>query len=72
MCLDLGHLMLYGYDMASLFDQYSDRVAVIHLHGVAGGQDHIALDRLSGDRIAAVMRYPSKISRHGFRGGILF
>ena len=64
-CLDLGHLMLYGYDMASIFDQYSDRVAVIHLHGVAGGQDHMALDRLSGDRIAAVMRILQK-----FRGTV--
>lgn len=55
-CLDLGHLMVYGYDMESAFEQYSDRTAVIHLHGVENGQDHIALDRLSGDRMDAVMR----------------
>jgi sugar phosphate isomerase/epimerase len=55
-CLDLGHLMIYGYDMASAFEQYADRTAVIHLHGVEDGQDHIALDRLSAKQIAAVMR----------------
>jgi len=55
-CLDLGHLMIYGYDMESTFEQYSDRTAVIHLHGVENGQDHIALDRLSEPRMDAVMR----------------
>lgn len=59
-CLDLGHLMIYGYDMESTFEQYSDRTAVIHLHGVENGQDHIALDRLSGKRMDAVMRILQK------------
>ncbi|OQY04121.1 MAG: hypothetical protein B6I22_10195 [Desulfobacteraceae bacterium 4572_123] len=64
-CLDLGHLMIYGYDMESAFDRYSDRTAIIHLHGVKNGRDHIALDRLSGDRMDAVMRILQK-----FRGTV--
>lgn len=59
-CLDLGHLMIYGYDMEAAFDRYSDRTAVIHLHGVENGQDHIALDRLSRKRMDAVMRILKK------------
>jgi sugar phosphate isomerase/epimerase len=64
-CLDLGHLMIYGYDMASAFEQYADRTAVIHLHGVENGQDHIALDHLSTKQTDAVMRILQK-----FRGTV--
>lgn len=55
-CLDLGHLMIYGYDPEAAFARYGDRTAIIHLHGVENGRDHIALDRLSPERTAAVMR----------------
>ena len=46
--------------MEAAFDRYSDRTAVIHLHGVENGQDHIALDRLSRKRMDAVMRILKK------------
>lgn len=46
MCMDVGHLIVHGYDVSTVFDKYSDKIALIHLHGVDGHKDHLALDRL--------------------------
>ncbi len=46
-CMDMGHLFLYGYDVGKFFDKYKDKIAMIHLHGVKDGKDHIALDCLA-------------------------
>jgi len=45
-CLDFGHLILYGYDIDAAFKKYSHKTSIIHLHGVAHNHDHLALDRL--------------------------
>ena len=45
-CLDLGHMILYGYDIDAAFKKYSDKTSIIHLHGVADDHDHLALDCL--------------------------
>ena len=46
-CMDVGHLMLHGQDISRFFRQYSRRISIIHLHGVAGRRDHLSLDNLS-------------------------
>lgn len=46
-CLDLGHLLLYGEDPAEAFSRYGDITTMIHLHGVDGGKDHLALSRMA-------------------------
>ncbi len=46
-CLDLGHLMVYDYDLKEVFNKYSFKTSVIHLHGVENDRDHTTLDRLS-------------------------
>ena len=55
-CLDCGHLFLMGANPESTFDQYADRITTLHLHGVANGQDHLSLDRLTDSQIAGLMR----------------
>jgi sugar phosphate isomerase/epimerase len=45
-CLDVGHLILNGYNIEDLFNRFRSRISVIHLHGVENNQDHISLDRL--------------------------
>ena len=45
-CLDIGHLIVNGYDLNDLFNKYGDRTSIIHLHGVKNGQDHLAIDKL--------------------------
>ncbi|GBC64034.1 sugar phosphate isomerase/epimerase [Desulfonema ishimotonii] len=53
-CMDIGHLLLYGFDARALFAEFLPRLSLIHLHGVRDGQDHIALDQLSPDHAALV------------------
>lgn len=46
-CVDVGHVILHGYDLKQVFALYADRTTMLHLHGVAGGRDHLALTHLS-------------------------
>jgi sugar phosphate isomerase/epimerase len=45
-CIDVGHLILYGFDPETVFNKYKKRTPILHLHGVADHQDHLPLDRL--------------------------
>ncbi|CAB1061238.1 hypothetical protein D1BOALGB6SA_6011 [Olavius sp. associated proteobacterium Delta 1] len=55
-CLDLGHLMLYDYDVLEVFNKYCFKASVLHLHGVENDRDHMTLDRLSDKLAATVLR----------------
>jgi sugar phosphate isomerase/epimerase len=48
-CIDVGHLLRFGYDLASVIDLFQQRTTAYHLHGVAGGKDHLSLARLEAD-----------------------
>ncbi len=45
-CLDIGHLIIYGADIPSVFNDCAESVSIIHLHGVKEGKDHGPLDQL--------------------------
>lgn len=45
-CLDIGHLVLYGFDVATAIRNYWPRTRVIHLHGVQAGKDHRDISHL--------------------------
>jgi sugar phosphate isomerase/epimerase len=45
-CLDVGHLILHGRDVEKTFAEFEAKTAIIHLHGVRDGKDHLALDLL--------------------------
>jgi len=45
-CLDLGHLLLYGYALEDYLDRYLTRTRVLHLHGIEKGKDHSSLSFL--------------------------
>ena len=55
-CLDLGHLMVYDYDIIKVFNKYSHKTSIIHLHGVEKARDHTTLDRLPEKLADAVLR----------------
>ena len=55
-CLDLGHLMIYDYDLLKVYNQYRFRTGMLHLHGVENGRDHLALDRLSEQLASTVLQ----------------
>ncbi|MGD8257887.1 MAG: cobamide remodeling phosphodiesterase CbiR [Desulfobacterales bacterium] len=46
LCLDIGHLIVHGYDIQSIFNSYAELISIIHLHGVDHCRDHLALDQL--------------------------
>jgi sugar phosphate isomerase/epimerase len=57
-CIDAGHLLLYGYDVAEFFRFFAGRTSMVHLHGVRDGRDHLPLSVLGGSeraRIAGAM-----------------
>jgi len=54
-CMDMGHLMLHGIDVAAFFENWRERISIAHLHGVDGDRDHLSLGRLSTARMDAVM-----------------
>lgn len=42
-CLDVGHVTLYGPPVPEFVEDYFDRVRVVHMHGVMNGMDHYSL-----------------------------
>ena len=61
-CLDLGHLMVYDYDIVKVFNKYSSKTAIIHLHGLENHDDHKALDRLPDKFVEPVVCILKKFS----------
>lgn len=54
-CIDMGHLIKYGYDVARCYKRYAERTTIIHLHGVHDGKDHLPLDMLPEKTLLDVM-----------------
>jgi sugar phosphate isomerase/epimerase len=61
-CLDVGHLIILGADIQSVFNKHSEAVSIIHLHGVEDRKDHGPLDRLSHNLLDPVIRSLNKFS----------
>ena len=55
-CMDLGHLVVHGFDLEQAFRKYALRTSIIHLHGVENGRDHTALERMPEKSMEAVLR----------------
>ena len=55
-CMDVGHLILYDYNVMEVFKRYSSKISSIHLHGVENNQDHLAADRLSPQHIPPLIK----------------
>lgn len=64
-CIDIGHLMLYGFDFNEVFMRYAVRTQIIHLHGVLNGKDHLSLDAMKPEDV-----YPICQALSGFRGTV--
>jgi sugar phosphate isomerase/epimerase len=62
-CVDVGHLLLNDGNVEEVMHRFSPCVSILHLHGVAGGRDHLALDRLQTSAADAVLTVLS-----GFKG----
>jgi len=57
-CVDVGHVIRFGFDLEETLNLFAGRIAIFHLHGVTGTQDHRALNHLAPefrDRVATVL-----------------
>jgi sugar phosphate isomerase/epimerase len=45
-CLDIGHILIHGYDLRHYLKTYLPGTSIIHLHGVNNGSDHLGIERL--------------------------
>jgi sugar phosphate isomerase/epimerase len=62
-CMDLGHLILNGDDIERGFRKYRGDIAIIHLHGIENGRDHLSLDRLSEKYLGPVLQILNQFNR---------
>ncbi len=69
-CIDIGHLLVNGFDVKKVFDKHSSNTSIIHLHGVENKKDHISLSKLlleQMDQIIGILkRYYGVVSLEVF------
>jgi sugar phosphate isomerase/epimerase len=54
-CLDIGHILIYGQNLRLYFDKYLANTSIIHLHGHENGVDHLGIDRLSEENLKLIL-----------------
>lgn len=58
-CVDVGHIVRFGFDLEDALDSFAGKIDIFHLHGVTGEQDHRALNFLAPsarDLVAAQLK----------------
>jgi sugar phosphate isomerase/epimerase len=56
-CVDVGHLILHGFDLQKVLDVFADRTTILHLHGVCANRDHLAVSHIEPDDRRTISRY---------------
>lgn len=54
-CLDIGHILIYGQNLKLYFDKYLLSTSMIHLHGFQNGTDHLGIDKLNGETLDLIL-----------------
>ena len=54
-CLDVGHLLLYGHPVEPVIERYFARTRVIHMHGVEKGKDHRSISLLDPEVLSLLL-----------------
>ena len=62
-CMDIGHLIIYGVDINKFYNSYCDNISIIHLHGVENGHDHLSLNRLPEERAWEIIEILNKFTK---------
>jgi len=55
-CMDLGHLIIHGYDISTFFNKFANKISIIHLHGVIKNRDHESLQNLPAELMKSVIK----------------
>ncbi len=64
-CLDIGHLLRYGYDVAEQTTLFFDTITMAHLHGVDNGKDHRGLNHVADVQWRTICKF-----LEGYRYGL--
>lgn len=54
-CMDVGHLWLRGEDWKGHRMRYGERIRIVHLHGMAGGRDHLGLGVMKREVLSGIL-----------------
>lgn len=54
-CLDVGHVLINGYDLRHYLETYLPGTSIIHLHGVQNGSDHLGIETLPGPDLNLIL-----------------
>ncbi len=54
MCLDVGHVILAGENPVDVFNEFRNRISIIHLHGVKNQSDHLSLDHFDAQDFSKI------------------
>jgi len=54
-CIDIGHLLVNGFDIKKVFDKHSSNTSIIHMHGIENKKDHVSLSRLQREQIDQII-----------------
>ena len=54
-CLDIGHILIYGQDLPLYLKKYLPNTSIIHLHGFQNGIDHLGIDKLNGKTVDLIL-----------------
>ncbi|MCF7854695.1 MAG: sugar phosphate isomerase/epimerase [Candidatus Pacebacteria bacterium] len=55
-CIDVGHLIVNGYDPVATTLKYREACRVVHLHGVRNGKDHLDLGGMDRSLLRKLIR----------------
>jgi len=62
-CLDIGHILLYGQDLEDYMKRYLSKASIIHLHGFQEGIDHLGIERLPNSALEVIFSYLNNYRR---------
>lgn len=64
-CVDVGHVILHGFDLRKVLNSFETRTTILHLHGVSACRDHLSLRHFEPDDRNIISRYLQK-----FKGSV--
>lgn len=62
-CMDVGHLLIGGEDIAAFFREHAERITIIHLHGAKNQKDHLPLNVLPEEDGLSVVTILERFSK---------
>ena len=45
-CVDVGHIVIFGFDLETALNYFNRQISILHLHGTSQGKDHCSLQCL--------------------------